>query len=73
MTIKIVTHGRRAHVLKRVINDRIDPDFVEDLYLNPEHVREGVYSQIKDPLYKRRLKAEVQKRIDADEAEARGA
>lgn len=60
MTKIIIVKPRRAHVLKRTIQNRLNPDFVEDLALNNEHVRQGVYGQIKDPLYLKRLKAAVE-------------
>lgn len=60
--IKIVTHGHRARTLKRVLNDRIDPKFVEDLALNPPEVREAAYERLV-PSYRKRLRAAVDKRV----------
>ena len=56
--IKIVTHGHRARALKKALNDRINPDFVQDLAMNPPEVREAAYERI-EPLYRKRLRAAV--------------
>lgn len=61
--IKIVTHGHRARTLKRVLSDRIDPNFVEDLALNSPEIREAAYERI-EPLYRKRLRAAVDKKLE---------
>lgn len=61
--IKIVTHGHRARALKKALSDRINPDFVEDLALNPPEIREAAYARI-EPLYRKRLRAAVERYLE---------
>lgn len=71
MTKIVLVKPRRGHVMKRTIQNRLSPEFVEDLALNEPYVREGVYQQIKEPLYLRRLRAAVDAKVE--ELEARSA
>lgn len=57
--IKIVTTSHRGRALKNAIANRINPEFVEDLALNPEQIREGAYARITDVLYRKKLRAAV--------------
>ena len=70
MTKIVLVKPRRGHVMKRTIQNRLSPEFVEDLALNEPYVREGVYRQIKDPLYLRRLRAAVDAKVEELEAHA---
>lgn len=62
--IKIVTTNHRARALKKALNDRIDPKFVEDLALQTPEIREAAYERI-EPLYRKRLRAAVDRRLVA--------
>ena len=74
MTKIVLVKPRRGYVMKRTIQNRLSPEFVEDLALNEPYVREGVYQQIKDPLYLRRLRAAVDAKVEelADHDPERG-
>lgn len=70
MTKIVLVKSRRGYVMKRTIQNRLSPEFVEDLALNEPYVREGVYQQIKEPLYLRRLRAAVDAKVEELEAHA---
>ena len=70
MTKIVLVKPRRGYVMKRTIQNRLSPEFVEDLAMNEPYVREGVYRQIKEPLYLRRLRAAVDAKVE--ELRARG-
>ena len=57
--IKIVTHDHRARALKRLLDDRIPPHFVEDLAMNSPMVREAALLRI-EPRMRRRIVSELE-------------